>query len=107
MSWEIEAKGGWRLCEAVFVSTRGWKTHQGLWAGSRPFMGLVQAGWFCQRQVSRVSQGSLEAHEAPFQLPLWREGMLPSPLVPTIPKQDSWMVICRAAGIETLWNAAV
>lgn len=70
-------------------------------------MGLVQARWLYQRQVSWVSQGSLGAHGASFQLLLWREGTLPSPLVPTIPKQDSEVVICRAAGIETLWTAAV
>lgn len=72
-----------------------------------PSSGMVQAGWLCQRQVSWVSHGSLEAHGASFQLLLWREGASPSRLVPTVPTQDSRLVICRAAGTETLWNAEV
>lgn len=89
------------------VSTQEWQTHQGVCAGSRPSMGVVQTGWLCQRQVSWVSQGSLEAHGASFQLLLWREGTFSSHLVPTVPTQDSRLVICRAAGTETLWNAEV
>lgn len=89
------------------ASTQEWQPHQGVCAGSRPSMGVVQAGWLCQRQVSWVSQGSLKAHGASFHLVLWREGTFPSHLVPTVPTQDSWLVICRAAGTETLWNAEV
>lgn len=45
---------------------------------------------------------------AAFQLLLWREGALPSPGTQAIPKQGgSTSAICKAAGIGTLWSAAV
>lgn len=55
-----------------------------------------------------TSRGGAEACGAAFWLPPWREGTLPSPSgYRAVPKLGgSTGIICRAAGIGTLWSAA-
>ena len=111
LSWNRAGGGGGegeRPPRAVF-SQRGDPRGAVGWGLCLDAVSPPRAGQCFRRAGAPVtSRGGAEACGAAFWLPPWREGTLPSPSgYRAVPKLGgSKGIICRAAGIGTLWSAA-